>query len=267
MTPDRLSSTIVAALDGLVDDDELTLPAGVPAAAALRRPRSPRHGDYSTNVALLLAVQAQRPALELAGLLAGRLRDTAGIRSVEVAPPGFVNVRLDVGWSVAARVLEQAAAYAGPPVGADERAVFGERREDAGHRDADPLYLVQRAHARAGSLLRAGSELGIEPLDRSDPSDLEQAPPPAAAEAALLTLLADFPDTASRAARRREWRRLGRVLVEVATGLLDLDGTVLPGGDEPPAEAHRARLLLVAATQVVLADGLSLAAVTPAERW
>jgi arginyl-tRNA synthetase len=253
----------VAALDGLVDDDELTLPTGVPAAAALRRPRSPRHGDYSTNVALLLAVQAQRPALELAAMLAGRLRDTAGIRSVEVAPPGFVNVRLDVGWAAAARVLEHGAAYGAPAnVVADERAVFGERRDDAGHRDADPLYLVQRAHARAGSLLRGGAELGVEPCRVVNPD-----PVPSQAEAALLGLLADFPDAVARAARRREWRHLGRVLVQVATALLDLDATVLPRGDEPPSEVHRARLLLVAATRVVLANGLSLAATTPAERW
>jgi arginyl-tRNA synthetase len=266
VTPDRLSSSIVAALDGLVDDDELTLPTGVPATAALRRPRSPRHGDYSTNVALLLAVQARRPALELAGMLAGRLRDTAGIRSVEVAPPGFVNVRLDVGWSVAARVLEQGAAYgAAEGARADERAVFGQRREDAGHRDGDPLYVVQRAHARAGSLLRAGAELGID-VEPGEVATLDQALP-SSAEAALLGLLADFPDTVARAARRRGWRHLGRVLVEVATGLLDLDATVLPRGDEPPSEAHRARLMLVAATRVVLANGLSLAATTPAERW
>jgi arginyl-tRNA synthetase len=263
VTPDRLSSTIAAALDGLVDDEVLRRPPAVPVGAGLRRPRSSVHGDYSTNVALLVAEDAQCPPLELAGLLAERLRDTAGIRSVEVAPPGFVNVRLDVGWPVADRVLEAGTTYGATvgPARAGTQAVFGRRQEPTGHRDADPLYLVQRAHARARSLLRAGADLGLDGVAS------EHAPPPTPAEEALLRLLADYPEVVARAVRRSEWHLVGRTLVEVATGLLDLDVAVLPRGDEPPTDRHRARLLLVGAARVVLANGLALAGTTPAERW
>jgi arginyl-tRNA synthetase len=41
---------------------------------------------------------------------------------------------------------------------------------------------------------------------------------------------------------------------------------VLPQGDEEPTELHRARLLLVDATRVVLANGLGLLGVTAPER-
>ncbi|MDO9496565.1 MAG: DALR anticodon-binding domain-containing protein, partial [Nocardioides sp.] len=41
---------------------------------------------------------------------------------------------------------------------------------------------------------------------------------------------------------------------------------VLPLGDEDPSDLHRARLLLVAATRTVLANGLAMLGVSAPER-
>jgi arginyl-tRNA synthetase len=57
-------------------------------------PRDPAHGDAATNAALMLAKPARRAPLELAELLAARLRESADVAAVAVAPPGFVNLRL-----------------------------------------------------------------------------------------------------------------------------------------------------------------------------
>jgi arginyl-tRNA synthetase len=57
-------------------------------------PRDPAHGDAATNAALMLAKPAGRAPLELAELLAARLRACADVEQVEVARPGFVNLRL-----------------------------------------------------------------------------------------------------------------------------------------------------------------------------
>jgi arginyl-tRNA synthetase len=57
-------------------------------------PRDPAHGDAATNAALMLAKPAGRAPLELAELLAARLRACADFEQVEVARPGFVNLRL-----------------------------------------------------------------------------------------------------------------------------------------------------------------------------
>ena len=57
-------------------------------------PRDPAHGDAATNAALMLAKPAQRAPLELAELLAARLRASADVEEVTVARPGFVNLRL-----------------------------------------------------------------------------------------------------------------------------------------------------------------------------
>lgn len=57
-------------------------------------PRDPDHGDWTTNIALLLAREAGKPPRALAEALAAAFpRDADLFSSVEVAGPGFVNFR------------------------------------------------------------------------------------------------------------------------------------------------------------------------------
>ncbi|MEO5885763.1 MAG: arginine--tRNA ligase [Candidatus Limnocylindrales bacterium] len=67
----------------------------------VERPAAADHGDLATNLAMKLARPHRRAPLEIATLLAAKLvRDaaepgsTSPIESAEVAPPGFLNVRL-----------------------------------------------------------------------------------------------------------------------------------------------------------------------------
>jgi arginyl-tRNA synthetase len=69
--------------------------AEVPAGIRVERPRLRSHGDYATNVALVLARSAGLPAREVAELLVPMVSAAAGIRKVEVAGPGFLNITLD----------------------------------------------------------------------------------------------------------------------------------------------------------------------------
>jgi len=82
------------ALPGLPDDADLP-------TVEVERPAKPEHGDLATNLAMKLARPYRRAPLELATLLAAKLvRDAADdptdspIEAVEVAPPGFMNLRL-----------------------------------------------------------------------------------------------------------------------------------------------------------------------------
>jgi arginyl-tRNA synthetase len=70
--------------------------AGAP--VELERPSDPRHGDYATNVALRLAGARRQPPHEVAGELAERIGAIAGVASVEVAGPGFLNLTVDDTW-------------------------------------------------------------------------------------------------------------------------------------------------------------------------
>jgi arginyl-tRNA synthetase len=67
----------------------------------VERPANAAHGDFATNLAMKLARPYRRAPLELATLLAAKLVRDAGregsespIEAVEVAPPGFMNLRL-----------------------------------------------------------------------------------------------------------------------------------------------------------------------------
>ena len=72
----------------------------------LERPRDPAHGDITCNIALILSGSLNRPSRDIAEEIAASLqRDTAGIASVEVAGPGFLNFSLSA--VTAASILDE----------------------------------------------------------------------------------------------------------------------------------------------------------------
>jgi len=93
VTPAELSDAVVAAVRAAVDAGALAVP--LPETVTVERPKVKEHGDYATNVAMQLAKPAGRPPREVAELLAAELRKSPGVASVEVAGPGFLNIRLD----------------------------------------------------------------------------------------------------------------------------------------------------------------------------
>jgi arginyl-tRNA synthetase len=123
VTPEQLSARIVDVLTVLVEEGSLTLPDGVPATVVVERPKVREHGDYATNVALQLAKKAGVPPRDLAALLAERLGEVEGIASVEVAGPGFLNVRVDAGaqGALAARIVDAGSSYGSSDLFAGER--------------------------------------------------------------------------------------------------------------------------------------------------
>ena len=74
---------------------EGVLPADLPLARlTVEAPRDSSHGDVATNVAMVLGKIAGMAPRALAELLAGRLQTSESIAAVEVAGPGFINIRL-----------------------------------------------------------------------------------------------------------------------------------------------------------------------------
>ncbi|MEU1124810.1 ArgS-related anticodon-binding protein NrtL [Streptomyces sp. NPDC005899] len=117
--------------------------------------------------------------------------------------------------------------------------------------EANPLFLVRYAHARARALTRGAEQLGFTGA-YGDTVDVE-AP-------ALHAALADHPAVLAAAARHHAPDRLARHLEAVADAFLDFHGATpaLPAGLEKPSAAHRSRLALAEAAGTVLAGGLSL---------
>ena len=123
---------------------------------------------------------------------------------------------------------------------------------------------MQYAHARVASLLRNAAELGIDRGATSfDPTLLVEAQ-----EGELLGALGEFPRVVASAAELREPHRVARYLEELAgTYHRFYDACrVLPMGDEPATDLTIARLWLVEATRIVLANGLGLLGVSAPER-
>jgi arginyl-tRNA synthetase len=114
----------------------------------LDRPRNPDHGDWATNVAMVLAGPLKRPPREIAQAIVDRLDlSGAGVRTAEVAGPGFINFRLSGAQleSLLGTVLDRDAAY-------------GRTGEEGGRRvivefvSANPTGPLHVAHGRGAAL-------------------------------------------------------------------------------------------------------------------
>jgi arginyl-tRNA synthetase len=130
------------------------------------------------------------------------------------------------------------------------------------HTNENPVFYVQYAHARVSSLLRNAGELGLDKGTLAPELLVHDR------EGDLLRALGEFPRVVATAAELREPHRVARYLEELAGTYHRFYDVcrVLPRGDEEVTDLHRARLWLVEATRVVLANGLRLVGVSAPER-
>ncbi|MBP2436258.1 arginine--tRNA ligase [Microbacterium amylolyticum] len=123
MNPDALASALFVALEAIAERRRpgVALDASV-ADITVERPKNRDHGDWATNAAMKFAKKIGANPRELAQELADELASVDGIASVEIAGPGFINVRLD---AAAAGQLAQTIVDAG--------AEFGHNSSQAGN--------------------------------------------------------------------------------------------------------------------------------------
>lgn len=69
----------------------------IPDTVTVERPKSREHGDFATNIALVLAKNAGLSPRELAELLVAELRQHAVLSDLTIAGPGFINLTLTAG--------------------------------------------------------------------------------------------------------------------------------------------------------------------------
>ena len=115
-----------ALLDGVLDD--LVADGALPAELDRRNvtvepPRDPAHGELAINAAMVLAKAAGTNPRALAELIKSRLEALPMVTSVEIAGPGFLNLRLSPdAWRDELRtILAQGDEYGLSTVGANER--------------------------------------------------------------------------------------------------------------------------------------------------
>ncbi len=118
MNPDALAEALLDAITRVAAERPSGEPPGITAAdIVLDRPRNREHGDWASNIAMRLAKPLGVSPRELAQLIADALRDHEGIASVEIAGPGFINIRLD---AAAAGILAKSIVEAGIAYGTND---------------------------------------------------------------------------------------------------------------------------------------------------
>ncbi|MFG1653853.1 arginine--tRNA ligase [Micromonospora sp. NPDC049275] len=164
MTPAELASVVLTAAHAVFTDRGLDH-AALPERTVVERPRNPEHGDYASTLALQLSKKVGVPPRELASALADELGRAPGIKSVEIAGPGFLNIRLD---AAAAGQLARLIVEAGAEYGRSDR-LAGEKinLEFVSANPTGPVHIGGVRWAAVGDalsrLLRAtGAEVGTE---------------------------------------------------------------------------------------------------------
>jgi arginyl-tRNA synthetase len=115
-----------ALLDGVLDElvAQGALAAGLDRRnVAVEPPRDPAHGDLATNAAMVLAKAAGSNPRALAALIAPKLEALPPVTSVEIAGPGFINLKLapDAWRDELRTILVEGESYGLSTVGANER--------------------------------------------------------------------------------------------------------------------------------------------------
>ncbi|MET0296036.1 MAG: arginine--tRNA ligase [Microbacterium sp.] len=114
MDPDAVSAALVPVVAPLaVGPRPGSADALTAADLPLERPKNRDHGDWSSNAALKLAKVVGANPREFATEIAAGLEAVDGVASVEVAGPGFINIRLDAATagSLAKTIVDAGAAF------------------------------------------------------------------------------------------------------------------------------------------------------------
>lgn len=91
---DLVVTAVTDTLHALQGQGVLRLPAGVP-AFSVDPPKQAAHGDFACNVAMMLSKPEGKAPRAIAEAIVASLVDRAGvIAGVEIAGPGFLNIRL-----------------------------------------------------------------------------------------------------------------------------------------------------------------------------
>ncbi len=111
MTPTTLADLVVSAVRAAVDAGELAVQP--PSSATVERPKNREHGDYATNIAMVLAKPAGKPPRAVAEIIAAHLAKNDGIENVDVAGPGFLNITISSAAQgrLAQMIVDAGAAY------------------------------------------------------------------------------------------------------------------------------------------------------------
>ncbi len=120
-----MKDTIISLLTGAVDalKHQGVLPADLQPTIKVDPTKDKAHGDYATNLALMLAKPAGKNPRELAETLIAALPQSDAIQKTEIAGPGFINffAAADAAAQIVAQVLDSGDAFGRSLIGRGEK--------------------------------------------------------------------------------------------------------------------------------------------------
>ncbi len=110
-------------------------------------PREKQHGDFATNLALLLTKQAKMPPREIAAAIVENFPADGMIDELEIAGPGFINFKLNNNWlfRVVPHVIKRGGNYGTGDFGAGKKV-------QVEFVSANPTGLLHMGNARGAAL-------------------------------------------------------------------------------------------------------------------
>lgn len=84
------------------------------------------HGDYATNIALMLSKQAKMNPVDLAKIIVDQLEESSFINKIEIAGPGFINFFIsdESSSSVVSEIIDQGALYGSSEIGQGKKVLL-----------------------------------------------------------------------------------------------------------------------------------------------
>lgn len=144
----HIEQLLKTALKQLEETD--ALPA-MPAFIQVEATKDKQHGDFATNIALILAKPAQKKPREVAEQIINALPTSAQVQKIEIAGPGFINFFLSAQalYDIVPRILSEKASFARCKMGREKRVLV----EFVSSNPTGPLHVGHGRHAAFGAVV------------------------------------------------------------------------------------------------------------------
>lgn len=146
----QVRDALAAAIESAVAAGQLTGPA--PDVIGLEVPRDKGHGDFATNLAMVMTKGERKPPRVIAETILHHLNpQSTWIESAEIAGPGFINLRLRTEWihQVLPAIRAEGDRYGESDFGQGKRILL----EYVSANPTGPMVLVQARSGAYGSTL------------------------------------------------------------------------------------------------------------------
>lgn len=136
------------ALKHLQETEELP---GIPAYIQVEPTKDKSHGDFATNIALILAKPAQKKPRDMAEHIVKALPASPYVQQVAVAGPGFINFFLSPQalFDVVPRILQEETAFGRSKMGREKKVLV----EFVSSNPTGPLHVGHGRHGAYGSVV------------------------------------------------------------------------------------------------------------------